>query len=227
MCYLRYYAFATHAKYLITHYTWFPAFLFSKDIIFSPSRLYYFLHTSYCTITRILHLFGFIESSFANNLVMTVLFFLLRILYSCYSLFSTFVPPPSLHCHLVSLSTNTPYTKTSPSSLRFLQIVQQQQRLVPRLRAIRVQILEGIQPRRPRQRINRIALQLRIPANHRFSVLFIPHQHRFQVVLSLRRCAQIAQLQLHASSRSLSPTISGTPQNVKSFSFTGKLIDHE
>ena len=74
VCYLRYYAFTTHAKYLITHYTWFPAFLFSKDIIFSPSRLYYFLHTSYCTITRILHLFGFIESSFANNLVMTVLF---------------------------------------------------------------------------------------------------------------------------------------------------------
>ena len=205
MCYLRYYAFATHAKYLTTHYTRFPAFLFSKDIIFSPSRLYYFLHTSYCTITKVLYLFGFIESSFANNLVMTVLFSFCAYYILAFIFLPSFVPPPSLHCHLVSLSTNTPYTKTPPSSLRFLQIVQQQQRLVPRLRAIRVQILEGIQPRRPRQRINRIALQLRIPANHRFSVLFIPHQHRFQVVLSLRRCAQIAQLQLHASSRSLFP----------------------
>ena len=203
--YLKYYAFATHAKYLITHYTRFPAFLFSEDIIFSPSRLYYFLHISYCIITRILHLFRFIESSFANNLVMTVLISFCTYHILVFLLSPTFVSPPPLHCHLVSLSTNIPYTKTPPFSLRFLQIVQQQQRLVPRLRAIRVQILEGIQPRRPRQRINRIALQLRIPANHRFSVLFIPHQHRFQVVLPLRRCAQIAQLQLHASSRSLFP----------------------
>ena len=65
------------------------------------------------------------------------------------------------------------------------------------MRAIRVQILEGIQPHGPCKRIQRIALQLRIPANHRFSELFTPHQHRFQVILSPHRGAQIAQLQLH------------------------------